>query len=60
MATFLLDKGAAISAKDYRKRTALHLAAEGGIAEMVKMLIGKGADVTSIDKLGRTPLHYAA
>jgi len=60
MATFLLDKITAISAKDYRKRTALHLAAEGGIAEMIKMLISKGANVACADELGRTPLHYAA
>ena len=58
MVTFLLDKGVAISAKDYRKRTALHLAAKGGIIEMVRMLIGKGADITSVDKLGRTLLYY--
>lgn len=60
MVIFLLDKGAVISAKDYRKWTALYLAAKGSIIEMVRMLISKGANIISVDKLRRIPLHYAA
>jgi len=35
----------------------LHLAAEGGHKEMIKILLNAGAPVNAADELGRTPLH---
>jgi len=40
--------------------TALHLAAYGGSAECVKLLLNAGADTTVVNRYGETPLDSAA
>ncbi|KAL3356159.1 hypothetical protein AABB24_017034 [Solanum stoloniferum] len=54
-----LEKGVEPNLVDYDKRTALHLAASEGCAEIVVLLLEKGADVNSTDRWGRTPLSDA-
>ncbi|KAI0796751.1 ankyrin repeat-containing domain protein [Abortiporus biennis] len=41
-------------------KTALHVAAEKGNEELVRMLLDLGADFDLADNLGNTPLHYAS
>ncbi|XP_071109941.1 uncharacterized protein [Haliotis cracherodii] len=41
-------------------RSPIHLAAESGSSETVKLLLDKGADVSTQDDDGKTPLHMAA
>lgn len=60
MVTWPLDKGAVIPARDSGGGTALHVAAERGDQEMMKLLIVKGAETSAVDRLGRTPLHCSA
>jgi ankyrin len=40
--------------------TALHLAAEYGQSQIVRLVLEKGANVDPVDNLGRTPLLWAA
>lgn len=49
-----------IDAKNDRGRTALHVAAQLGYNEIVKLLISKGALVDARSKWRYTPLHFAA
>ena len=35
------------------------MAADGGHADLVELLLANHADVNATDKDGRTPLHYA-
>jgi ankyrin repeat protein len=58
--TELLGKGAAVSERDFHERTALHLAAGGGHADVVLALLKAGAAVTARDQDGAMPLHDAA
>ena len=61
MVTELLENGASINAKHSKNgRTPLHLAAEYGEEEMVKLLILKGADKNTLDNSETTPLCSAA
>ncbi|BBN01136.1 uncharacterized protein MPTK1_2g04950 [Marchantia polymorpha subsp. ruderalis] len=55
----LIEAGVSISATDYDKRTALHLAAAEGAFQVAKMLIDSEADVFAQDRWGRTPLDEA-
>ena len=55
----LLDRGAEIEAKDNYSSTALHLAATGGHAEVVKLLLDRGAAIEAKDRDGRTALSMA-
>eukprot|EP00019_Armaparvus_languidus_P005129 CAMPEP_0168596482 /NCGR_PEP_ID=MMETSP0420-20121227/10044_1 /TAXON_ID=498008 /ORGANISM="Pessonella sp." /LENGTH=591 /DNA_ID=CAMNT_0008633049 /DNA_START=69 /DNA_END=1844 /DNA_ORIENTATION=+ len=48
-----------VNKADYDKRTALHLAAEEGHMETVKLLLTHGADVNALDRWGATPLAGA-
>eukprot|EP00934_Nitzschia_sp_Nitz4_P003723 Nitzschia sp. Nitz4//scaffold33_size148984//463//2508//NITZ4_002907-RA/size148984-snap-gene-0.0-mRNA-1//1//CDS//3329548364//3713//frame0 len=50
---FKVDEG------DYDKRTALHLAAGEGHADIVELLISKGANVNAADRWGSLPLDDA-
>jgi ankyrin repeat protein len=60
---FLLDYGVAVNGKGegfHSGKTALHEAAKGGNAEIVRLLIKRGAHLNIIDEKGDTPLHCAA
>jgi ankyrin repeat protein len=39
-------------------RTPLHLAAQGGHAAAIELLVARGADVNAPDEAGQTPLHH--
>lgn len=60
MVKFLLSKGADVTAKDFFKRTPLHLAALNGSVEGAKALLAGGSDVNARDALQETPLFGAA
>lgn len=51
---------AELSKTDAAGRSALHLCAELGYADMAEMLLAHGCAAGPEDKLGRTPLDYAA
>jgi uncharacterized protein len=51
--TYLLDAGAHIDDRDARGRTALMIAAEGGRAELVALLLARGADPAIRDQAGK-------
>ena len=51
--SYLLDAGAKIDDRDARGRTALMIAAEGGHADIAKVLLAHGADPTLKDKAGK-------
>ncbi len=55
----MYDGGADPTAADYDGRTALHLAAAEGHAEVVSFLIARGATVNAKDRWGATPLYDA-
>jgi len=40
--------------------SALHLAAQKGFTDIVKLLIESGADVNAKNDYGLTPLHFSA
>lgn len=48
-----------LSAYDYDRRTALHVASSCGNVETVKFLLDNGANPNAIDDLGNTPLSDA-
>ena len=50
---YLLDAGARLDDRDARGRTALMIAAEGGRAEIVALLLARGADPTLKDEGGK-------
>jgi ankyrin repeat protein len=56
----LLDRGAAIDAKDREGATALGRAAQAGKIALATLLIDRGADVNARAINGSTPLFYAA
>ena len=51
--SYLLDQGAGIDDRDDRGRTALMIAAEGGHAEIAKLLLARGADSKLQDNAGK-------
>ena len=55
----LLDYGGEIGSVNRRGFTCLHIAAMGGFAPMVKLLIARGADVNIRDKFGYTASYWA-
>jgi uncharacterized protein len=50
---YLVDAGARIDDRDARGRTALMIAAEGGRAEVVALLLARGADPSLRDQAGK-------
>jgi uncharacterized protein len=56
----LLDRGAAVDAKDREGATALGRAAQAGKIALATLLIERGADVSARAIDGSTPLFYAA
>ena len=52
--------GAVVNARDHRKRTPLHVAAEEGHKELIEFLLSKKADATITDLNGNTPVDLAA
>lgn len=56
----LLDSGVTPNDKDKYGNSALHAAAIGGDAGVVRYLLTRGADINGRDKLGRTPLMISA
>jgi ankyrin repeat protein len=56
----LLEKGANPNARDKDGRTRLHLAADEGRVDVVKLLLEYEADPNARGEFGRTPLHVAA
>jgi len=58
--TFLLDNGAHIDDRDGRGRTALMIAAEGGRADVVTLLLTRGADPSLRDNAGKRAADLTA
>ena len=56
----LLDRGAAVDAKDREGATALARAAQAGKIALAALMIDRGADVNARAIDGSTPLFYAA
>jgi len=56
----LLDRGAAIDAKDREGATALGRAAQAGKIAIAALLIDRGADINARAVDGSTPLYYAS
>jgi ankyrin repeat protein len=44
----------------FRGSSVLHIAAEQGRTDIVRLIISAGPPINAVDKLFRTPLHYAA
>ena len=57
---FILAVGASVNARDHRKRTPLHVAAEGGDEELIALLLDNKADPSVADLDGNIPLDLAA
>ncbi|XP_015083079.1 integrin-linked protein kinase 1 isoform X1 [Solanum pennellii] len=55
----LLDSGTSVNYRDIDGRTALHIAACQGYADVVDFLLKNGAQVDSMDQWGSTPLADA-
>ena len=56
----LLDRGAAIDAKDREGKTALAKAAEADKLPLIRLLLERGANANARAVDGSTPLFYAA
>ena len=55
-----VDAGTYVNARDHRKRTPLHVAAEEGEEELITFLLDHKADSSVTDLEGNTPLDLAA
>ena len=55
-----LAVGASVNARDYKKRTPLHVAANSGDKEFIALLLDNKADSFITDLDGNTPLDLAA
>lgn len=56
---YLASMGAVMSAPREDKKTALHVAAEAGLPEMISYLVSAGMKIDAKDQNGKTPLHIA-
>ncbi|KRT84585.1 Ankyrin repeat-containing protein, partial [Oryctes borbonicus] len=56
----LLQMGVSANSCDRQLRSALHIAASRGYADIVEMLLKNGADANKRDIIRNTPLHLAA
>lgn len=60
VATVLVNHGARIEGEHSVSRMSpLHMAAQDGLTELVRLMIAKGARVNARDNAGNTALHYA-
>ncbi len=59
LAKFLIEKGAAVNARDIHGWVPLHWACVNGHDQIVRLLIEKGASLNARDNDGLTPLHFA-
>ncbi|MBD3181296.1 hypothetical protein GF312_03325 [Candidatus Poribacteria bacterium] len=55
----LLKLGADINIRNYKERTAMHVAAQAGFKDVIEVLVNNGADVNPVDMYGETPLFSA-
>lgn len=55
-----MHAGASVNARDHRKRTPLHVAAEEGHEQVIRFFLGKKADATITDLDGNSPVDLAA
>ena len=55
-----MHAGASVNARNHRKRTPLHVAAEEGEKELIKFLLSKKADAMITDLDSNTPVDLAA
>ena len=60
MVEYLIQKGATVDAYDNEKSTPLHVAAQNGRLEVVKLLLVSGAELHHQDDNGMSALHWAA
>ena len=60
IARLLLEHGADVNARNYRRSTPLHIAVEDGRVEVVQVLLEYGADVGAEDENGRTALQVVS
>lgn len=58
--SLLLQRGALLSQKDSKGRTAIHCAATSNTREVLSFLLDQGAEISETDNEGQTALHYAA
>ena len=48
-----------IDIRNEARETPLHAAADGGHADVVRLLLARGADAHAVEESGQTPLDYA-
>ena len=60
VARLLIDRSAAVDARDPQGQTALHRAASRGLLQAIDLLILRRAAINAADAAGITPLHLAA
>jgi ankyrin repeat protein len=58
-ACILIERGADVTAQDYKGWAPLHVASQSGQVDVACMLIERGADVTAQNNDGESPLHVA-
>lgn len=59
-AALILDRKAAVNARDMKGDTPLHLAVQTNQREIGELLIARGADIFAVNGAGKNPLYLAA